>query len=355
MMTRPFFSLISIAFLSCTTATKPLPSPAPAIPRSVILMIADGAGAAHFTAGRMVRGAAFQTGRLPYSGLVSTSPLEDSTVTDSAASATAFATGVRVSYTALSMDRAGKKLPTALEAAEALDKSTGLVTTTNFWDATPAAFAAHAATRYETDTIIEQMLKSGAEVIAGGGAARFGREGRGTLDDLGAAAGYAIVKSAAELQTVGAGRVLAVFATQPQEVDFPEVRLPILTRFALDRLSPDPEGFFLVVEHEGTDGASHANQSDKFISSMVSFDEAVGVALEFAAARNDVLLIVASDHECGGLQIHREKGSEMELVWATKSHTGEAVPVFAYGPGAENFTGLMDGEALGKKLLNLIR
>jgi alkaline phosphatase len=318
-------------------------------------MIADGSGVAHFTVAKMIRGAQFQTGRLPYAGLVNTSPLENSVVADSAASASAFATGVRVRYTALSMDAAGKKLPTALEAAETLDKSTGLVTTTNFWDATPAAFAAHAPTRYETDSIIDQMLKSGAEVIVGGGAARFGKEGRATLDELGTADGYTIVKNPADLQTVTGERVLAVFETQPQEVDFPDVRLPVLTRFALDRLSPDPDGFFLVVEHEGTDGASHANMTDKFIASMVSFDEAVGVALEFAAARNDVLLVVAADHETGGLQIHREKGSEMELVWATKAHTGEAVPVFAYGPGAENFTGLMDGEALGRKLRSLVR
>ena len=185
--------------------------------------------------------------------------------------------------------------------------------------------------------------------------ARFGKEGRPTIEQLAGAAGYGLVRSAGELETVKGDRVLAVFDTQPQEIDFPEVRLPVLTRWALERLSPDPEGFFLVVEQEGTDGASHANHTQKFIDSMISFDEAVGVALDFAAARNDVLLIVAADHECGGLQIHREKGTEMELVWATKSHTGEAVPVFAYGPGAEQFVGLMNGEDLGRKLIGLVR
>lgn len=355
MLTRTVLSILCLVSLSCVSATSPATSPAPRSPRSIIFLIADGAGTAHFTVARMLRGADFQTGRLPYTGLVVTSPLDDSIVTDSASAATAFATGVRVRYTALSMDASGTPLPTALQAAEKLSKSTGLITTANFWDATAAAFTAHAPTRYETDSIVGQMLKSGTEIIAGGGLARFGKEGRPTIDDLAGAAGYALVRTAAELKSVTADRVLAVFDTQPQEIDFPEVRLPVLTQWALDRLSTDPEGFFLMVEQEGTDGASHANHTQKFIDSMISFDEAVGIALDFAAARNDVLVLVASDHECGGLQIHREKGTEMELVWATKSHTGEAVPVFAYGPGAEQFVGLMNGEDLGRKLISLVR
>lgn len=355
MLTRPVLSIVCLVSLSCASATSPDTSISPSTPRSIIFLIADGAGTAHFTVARMLRGADFQTGRLPYTGVVATSPLDDSIVTDSASAATAFATGVRVRYTALSMDAAGNRLPTALQAAEQLSKSTGLITTANFWDATPAAFAAHAPTRYETDLIVDQMLESGTEIIAGGGLARFGSEGRPTIDQVAGAAGYALARTAAELAAVKGDRVLAVFDTQPQEIDFPEVRLPVLTRWALDRLSPDPEGFFLVVEQEGTDGASHANHTQKFIDSMISFDEAVGIALDFAAARNDVLLIVAADHECGGLQIHREKGSEMELVWATKAHTGEAVPVFAYGPGAEQFVGFMNGEDLGRKLIGLVR
>jgi alkaline phosphatase len=354
MLSRTLLSSLLFAFFACTSATTPVAA-APSKPRSIIFLIADGAGVAHFTVGKMVRGAQFQTGRFPYSGLVNTSPLENSIVADSAAAATAFATGVRVRYTAVSMDAAGNRLPTSLQAAEAAKKSTGLVTTTNFWDATTAAFAAHAATRYETETIIDQMVKSGAEIIVGGGATRFGKEGWPTLDAVAKRGGYSVVRTPAELDTVKGERVLAVFETQPQEVDFAEVRLPVLTRWAIERLSPDPDGFFLVVEHEGVDGASHANQTEKFIASIVSFDEAVGVALEFASARNDVLIIVAADHECGGLQILREKGTQMELAWATKSHTGEAVPVFAYGPGAELFTGLMNGEDLGKKINGLVR
>ena len=354
MLSRTLLPSVLLAFFACTTAT-PTVAAASTKPRSIIFLIADGGGVAHFTVAKMIRGAQFQTGRFPYSGFVNTSPLENSIVADSAAAATAFATGVRVRYTAVSMDAAGKKLPTSLQAAEAAKKSTGLVTTTNFWDATTAAFAAHAATRYETETIVDQMVRSGAEIIVGGGAARFGKDGWPTLDAVAKLGGYTVVRTPAELNTAKGERVLAVFETQPQEVDFPDVRLPVLTRWAIDRLAPDPDGFFLVVEHEGVDGASHANQTEKFVASIVSFDEAVGVALDFASARKDVLVIVAADHECGGLQILREKGAQLELAWSTKAHTGEAVPVFAYGPGAEQFTGVMDGEDLGRKINGLVK
>jgi alkaline phosphatase len=356
MMTRTGAILSSFLFLSCaTTPPAPVAVHDPSKPKSIILLIADGAGAAHFTVGRIKRGADFQIGRLATTGLVSTSPLVDSIVTDSAAAATAYASGVRTRYTALGVDEAGKRQTTALELAEEKGKSTGLVTTANFWDATVAAFAAHTATRYETDEIIRQMLASGAEIVAGGGVARFGVEGRATLEEVSEAAGYSLARSAAELSTVTGERILAVFPTQPQEVDFNEVRLPALTRWAIDRLSPDPEGFFLVIEHEGTDGASHANMTDKFVTSMLAFDEAVGVALELAAARNDTLIIVTGDHETGGLQIHAEKGKELELRWATKSHTGEAVPIFALGPGAERFGDFMDGEDVGRRIQELLR
>jgi alkaline phosphatase len=325
------------------------------IPKSIILLIADGSGSAHFTTGRMLRGEKFQIGRLPSTGMVSTSPLPDSFVTDSAAAATAYSIGMRTKYRYVGVDAEGEHHQTVLERAEELRKSTGLVTTTNFWDATPAAFAAHTKSRYERDKIIGHMLSSGVDVIAGGGAQQLGTDGGPELEELAEASGYDLIREAGALAAAGSGKLLAVFPTEEQEVDFATVSLPVLAQWALDKVSGDPDGFFLMIEHEGTDGASHANMTDKFIASMLSFDDAVGLAMDYASTRDDVLVIVTSDHETGGLQIHREKGSELELRWATGGHTGEAVPIFSYGPGAENFTGFMDGEDVGKKIMRLLK
>ena len=282
--------LLLICFLFYAIAT-----PA-ATPRSIILLIADGAGVAAFTTARIIRGSQFQTGQLPITGLVATSPLVDSIVTDSAAAATAYATGVSTKYRAVSVDRHGKRLRTVLEVAEGKGKSTGLVTTANFWDATVAAFAAHNASRYETTDIVAQMLSSGAEVIAGGGLQYFGTKERPRIEEVAGDSGYTLIRTGEELGEVDGTRLLAVFETKRHEEDFSEVRLPVLARWALDRVSGDPDGFFLLIEHEGPDGAAHGNVSDKFLASLISFDEAVGVALDYARSRDDVLVLVTGDH-----------------------------------------------------------
>lgn len=353
-MTSRFLAITVLIFLSCTSAVPQAATPR-LKPKSIILLIADGSGPAHFAAGWMTRKDDWQIFRLPYTGLVATSPLSDSIVTDSAAAATAYAIGVTTNYRYVGVDAEGQPHQTVLERAEELEKSTGLVTTANFYDATPAAFAAHNKSRYESDDIIRQMLASGAEIIAGGGAARFGVEGRATLAETAESTGYGLITSRGDFDSVQGQKLLAVFPTQKAEVDFPDVRLPALARWAIDHVSKDPDGFFLLIEHEGTDGASHQNLTEKFLDSMVAFDEAVGVAMDYASKHDDVLVIVTSDHETGGLQIHREKGTDMELVWATEGHTGELIPLFASGPGASEFSGFMRGEDVGKKILGLLR
>ena len=347
---RPLLFILCAGLAGCAASAPTQPDPSAPRPKSIIFLIADGSGAAHFTVAQMVRGTSFQIGRMTTTGLVATSPVADSRVTDSAAAATAFATGHLTKYRGVGVDAEGTPRETILELGEKLGKSTGLVTTTNFFDATPAAFAAHTPSRYEADLIVGQMLSSGAEVIIGGGLTRFGVEGRPAIDDVAASAGYTLARTAAELRTAGGDRLLGVFTTQKFEADFPEARLPELTRVALERLSRDSDGFFLLVEHEGPDGASHNKESESFLSSIVSFDEAVGVALDYAATRNDVLVLVTGDHETGGLQIHGEKEAELRLAWATGSHTGEAIPLFSIGPGAETLTGFMSGDELGRRL-----
>ena len=348
---RTSLFILCAVVAGCSTSPSTIPAPLPpARPKSIIFLIADGAGAAHFTVARMVRGNSFQVGRMTTTGLVATSPVVDSRVTDSAAAATAYATGHLTKYRAVGVDADGQPRQTLLEIAEKLGKSTGLVTTTNFFDATPAAFAAHTPSRYEAELIVRQMLSSGAEVIIGGGLARFGVEGRPAIEDVASSTGYTLARTADQLRTATGDRLLGVFATQKFEGDFPEARLPELARIALDRVARDADGFFLMIEHEGTDGASHNKETEPFIRSMVSFDEAVGVALDYAATRNDVLVVVTGDHETGGLQIHGEKEQELRLAWATGSHTGEAVPVFSIGPGAGSLTGFMSGDELGRRL-----
>jgi alkaline phosphatase len=316
-------------------------------PRGVVLVIGDGMGAAHATLAGMLRGDRFAIGRMPHAGLVSTRSAS-SLVTDSAAAATALATGFRTANGYIGVDADGVTRQTVLELAESRRLATGLVTTAQFADATPAAFAAHHPDRKDRRVIAEQMVRSGADVLVSSGAESLG-VALPALEDLAAPGRYHPVRTAQQLQAVREGRVLAVLPSGTHDGDSPEAGLPVLAGWALERLADDPDGWFLVIEHEGIDTASHHGVTDAVSSSLRSFDETIAVVLDHAARRGDVLVVVTSDHETGGLQLLGATG-EPQLVWTTAGHTGAAVPIFAAGPGAEAFAGSLDSAAVGRAL-----
>lgn len=323
---------------------------AAAQPKNVILLVADGAGPAHFTAARNLRGNDFRIGTMPVTGF-QTTQCADRAVTDSAAGATALATGAKTNYEMVSLEpKTRAPLPTVLELAEKRGKATGLVTTANFWDATPAAFAAHAKHRHDPGVDL-QMLRSGADVIAGTGLEDFSRELTPEQARAAAENGYTVVNTREQLDTAKGAKLLAHFPYQERNLDVREAPLPVLAKWAIDHLAKDPDGFFLLVEHEGTDSASHQNHQVDLRKALTSFDEAVGVALDFAQKRGDTLVVVTSDHETGGMRISETKErSRWRIEWATGDHTATAVPVFAYGPGSAAFSGFQDNTDVGKKL-----
>ncbi|HVS32711.1 MAG TPA: alkaline phosphatase [Thermoanaerobaculia bacterium] len=344
---------MKLATLALLTLVVCLPLEAQA-PENIILFIGDGIGPAHFTATRIVRDKDFQIGRMPVVGLVTTRSAS-SAVTDSAAAATALATGVKTTNEFVGMDPAGKSHQTVLEAAELAGKSTGMVTTSEFWDATLGAFGAHAKDRHDFWLeIAQQMLATGTEFVIGGGGEPFGKGKVPTLESVAGAAKFTLVRSLAALQTSSAPHILAVFPTQPRHLDFPEAPLPVLTKWAIDRLEGAPDGFFLLIEHEGTDSASHQNNWPDVRASLISLDQSVGIALDFAMSRSDTLVLVTGDHETGALRISETRLGRPRLEWATTVHTGVAVPIFGYGPGSSQFGGLMDNTEVGKRLLSFV-
>jgi alkaline phosphatase len=337
--------------MSLTLAALLLAATTAAPPKNVILVIADGAGMGHFTLARNVRGDAFHIARMPVIGL-STTHCANRTVTDSAAGATALATGAKTNYEMLSLDpQTLAPLPTVLERAKQRGKATGLVTTSYFWDATPAAFAAHANHRHDAG-VDGQILRTGVDVVAGSGLEDFQKdEVSPELAKLAADTGYTVIATRAQLDAATGKKLLAVFPWQPRNMDAPEAPLPVLAKWALDHLDDDPDGFFLLIEHEGTDSSSHQNQTPDLRKALASFDEAVGVALDFAAKHGDTLVVVTADHETGGMRITETADKKrMRGEWSTTDHTGAAVPVFAYGPGANAFAGFQDNTDVGKKL-----
>ena len=379
-------------------------------PRSVIFVNGDGMAAAHREAGRLDQEGfdrQLAMDQLPIAGLQTTDPRDpEDTVTDSAAAASAWATGVKTYNGAISVDVDGNPLPTIGQQAEEAGLAGGIVTTAQVTDASPAAFFSNSVNRSAQDDIARQYLEvTHPEVILGGGEDWWlpaGDEGtyppragdtedpevsRSTQGDLVAQAqaqGYEYVSTAEEFADAGSGPLLGLFANEEMFQQRPEgegdeydpvVPLADMTTKALDVLSQDEDGFFLLVEEEAVDEMSHDNNGTRMLEAMRALDDAVEVARAYVEEHPDTLLIVTGDHECGGLTIEdvdpedesgpggtlpQETAVEGETVsgedgpftvagtngaydfaldWTTTAHTGVPTVVTAEGPGSEELTG----------------
>lgn len=290
-------------------------------PRSVIIMLADGAAATQWDFGKyssqMLRGQPFVVTDVVFKegflGLLNTSP-SGLYVTDSAAAASAMSTGFKTANGAISVSVDGDPLPTALGIAKSRGKSIGMVTTAAVYDATPAAFSVHARSRRDYQALVDQYLALEPEVLMGGGADYFlpssvasGKRGDGR--DIVAAfreKRYAVATNTAELEGATGPKLLGLFAKGDMdfEIDRDPAREPSTAEMAAAALralaQASPRGFVLLVENENIDTAGHANDAASLMRALWAFDDAVKVALDFQRAHPDTLLIVVGDHETGG-------------------------------------------------------
>lgn len=357
--------LLWAAILLAVSLPCPLRAQETPVARNLILLITDGGGASHWALARRARGDELAVASMPVAGLVDTQNSEGG-ITDSAAGATAYATGRRSYNRGIAMSPGCARddaeavcapLPTILEAGEQAGKSTGLVTTTGVVDATPASFAAHVRSRYDFVEIGGQMLNSGVDLLLGGGRAAFDGSSGEASDLLSSVCPDADCPATVEelrslppsdrrlIGLLGDGELPPV-----TERDF---GLAELTEVALDRLSRNPRGFFLLVENEGTDSYSHDNQDAEAITAeIVDLDRAVETALNFARSNPGTLVVVTADHETGGLSVYRER-DEIVIRYTSGNHTDALVPLFAEGPGADALGGLKDNEEVGRILWRL--
>ena len=365
------------------------------VAKNVIFMVGDGMAAAHREAARLHL--AGLTGRLamdslPQTGLMTTTP-DDPTdvVTDSAAAASAWATGVATYNGAISVDPEGNPLPTLGRQAKAAGKRTGLVTTAQVTDATPAAFYANSTDRAAQDRIARQFLEdSKPDVILGGGEdwwlpagtpgafpdqppadpAEGSRGTQGNLIERARQAGYTYVTNGRQLAAAPErDKLLGLFANEEMfqqrpegqgDVYAPVVDLATMTRTAIDHLDDSRNGFFLLVEEEAIDEFAHNNNGTRVLQTMAALDRTVAMVRAYVARHPDTLLVVVGDHETGGLTVEDVdatdesgtglsaedgpfpvRGSDKQFVidWTTGQHSGAPLPLTADGPGSERLAG----------------
>ncbi len=341
------YCLISVALLGCTAADSVKPEAAKV--KNVIMIIGDGMGpqqvglllsyarqAPHSVIANRITALdrMMEQGRLG----ISMTYTADTLVTDSAASATQLATGKFAGAEMLGLDKDGNPQENIIEKARRMGKSTGLVSDTRITHATPAAFAAHQTHRSQENSIPEDLLATGADVMFSGGLSywlpeqandkssvlhqqlvqmtgnsieiKSSRKDAKNLLTVAHRQGYTLAFNKAQLQQ-SVGKTLGLFAesgmangiieTQNRgDAQHVQPTLKEMSAQALEILGRNEQGFFLMIESGQIDWASHRNDTGLLLHEMLRFNDTLNAVLDWAENRQDTLIIVTADHETGG-------------------------------------------------------
>ncbi|UHA58795.1 alkaline phosphatase [Metabacillus litoralis] len=353
-------------------------------------------------------------------------------VTDSASAATAMSAGIKTYNNAIAVDNDGSEVKTVLEAAKEQGKATGLVATSEITHATPASFGSHDESRKNMNAIADDYfdeLVNGehkVDVLLGGGTDLFDRQDRNLVEEF-QEAGFSYVTNKEELLNDKSGQVLGLFADRgmPKMLDRTDdiPSLEDMTTSAIDRLSQDKDGFFLMVEGSQIDWAGHDNDIVGAMSEMEDFEKAFAAAIEFAKKDKHTLVVATADHSTGGYSIGANgiynwfgepikaakrtpdfmaeaivNGADVEETltnyidleltskevqsvkdaaatgkavnidnaiekifntrsntgWTTGGHTGEDVPVYAFGPSSDRFVGQIENTDHAKIIFDIL-
>jgi alkaline phosphatase len=373
-------ALVAVALSGCVPMAGRAPAVIPA--RNVILMIGDGMGPQQvgllLDYARRAPGSSYSGGPAALERAINAGVLgwvrpfaPSALVVDSAAAASQLAIGVPAASESIGLDAAGRPAPTVLERARAAGFATGLVSDTRMTHATPGAFGAHAAHRSHEPEIAADLLEAAPDLMLSGGWRWFlpahaprdpevqqwlrtrdlpegdgfrsaRRDGRNLLAEA-EQAGYRLVFDRQALTAAPAGPLLGLFAPSAMSdairaaAGDPAVAaqptLAEMTRAALERLSADPQGFFLMIEGGQIDWAGHANDAGWLLAEMRRFDAAVAAVLDWTAGRDDTLVVITADHETGGFGFSYSGTGLPSAAAGDTSPTG-VLPNFNFGAPA---------------------
>jgi len=327
-------------------------------PKNIILMIGDGMGLAHVYSAMTANGGHLFLENFKNIGFSKTYS-SDNYITDSAAGGTALSSGIKTYNGAIGVDPDKKPVTNIREMAEKKGLKTGLVSTSAITHATPASFIAHASSRSSYEDIAADFLKTNIDVFIGGGIKNFEdrKDGKNLSKEL-KDKGYQVLYNIEDIQKIKSGK-LAGFTAQEHDAPMPErgeILVPA-TQTAINLLSQGNKGFFLMIEGSEIDFLAHENKTPGVVLETLDFDRAIGAALKFAASNGETLIIVTADHETGGMTLNGGDYKTGKVIgkFTSGGHTGIAVPVYAFGPGAEQFTGFMENTDIAKKMMKLLK
>ena len=323
-------------------------------PRNVILLIGDGTGLAQWYTGYTANHGQLNIFQMHDIGF-SVTTSSDSYITDSAAGATAMATGRKTNNRFISVDSVGTPLPTIVEKLKPAGFRTALISAGDITDATPACFYAHQPERSMNEAIASDFMNSNNDILIGGGVRHFNqrKDGRNLLTEL-EGKGYAVATQFSALDNLKGEKLIvlddsAVVSKMKGRGDFLSKSL----QKTLNVFSEGNKPFFVMAEAAQIDWGGHNNNIEYVAREVLDFDRAIGEAMKFVDENRETLLIITADHETGGLSLTGGDVSQGRILgnFSTNDHTGIMVPVFAYGPGAEWFRGVYQNTAIYQKML----
>ena len=393
--------LLPLLLLACQAQSNNLP-----LAKSTIFFIGDGMGIASLTASRIYSKGS--NGKMNFEkfkniGLAKTYS-SDNFVTDSAAAATALASGIKtyngsIGFSDPNLDpkKEARKLQTIIDVAHRAGKSVGIITTTRVTHATPASFFAHVRHRDSEKEIATQVADSPLTFLLGGGKKNFDANEISNLKSK----GWTLVENAQDLNALNKEqkglKVLGLFnddhltytfdRKQIHNIEHTEPTLAQMLFWGIKTLKKNAKGYLLIVEAGRIDHAGHENHARRNIFDTVALDEAYGIAFEEAGS--ETLIVSTSDHETGGLAINgyaplksmkgdeifkKNNKGETHLTWATGpgkeskkmgeeekeaslyfrpagDHTAVDVLIFAHGPGSQLFQGFMSNHEIPRLIL----
>ena len=323
---------------------------------NVIYFIGDGTALPQVYAGMLATRQELVFPKFPYIGVVDTHSASND-ITDSAAGGTALASDHKTNNAMIGVNPDTIPVKTLLEVFAEKGKETGIVVTSYVTHATPASFYAKVPHRKQYEDIAVQMAENSyLNLIIGGGMKHFNqrKDSINLIERMENELGWIVYDKLDNIDvTCKKYAVLADDGHMPPAAkrgDF----LPRAVKTALNTLDDAENGFFLMVEGSQIDFACHANDSAWMVDEVADFSQTIQIALDYAEEHGNTLVVVTADHETGGLTLPDKKGkyTNVSFCYSTGSHTCLPVMVYAYGPGAEQFTGWMQNTAIKGKILN---
>ena len=326
--------------------------------RNIIFLIGDGMGLEQVSCAWVLNHGKLNLDNMSHIGL-SRTYATDELITDSGAGGTALAAGVKTAYSHVGTAADTTDLYSILVDAAKLGKKTGTVVTCHFADATPCDFCCHNEYRYNQDDLIADYVTCGVDYLAGGGLDWFTvnrKDGRDITKEM-AAAGYTVALTEEELMQA---ELPVIGILSPDNLPVAQERGDLFRRMVaqgLKELSANENGFVMMIEGSCIDDWLHGNDIEKAMEELLDFDRTLGDVLEFAAKDGHTLVVVTADHSTGCLTLqdgNLEKG-EIGVFFASESHNGIAVPVYAWGPGSEKFTGIRENAEWGQLVKSFVK